>query len=146
MAIEAVFRAGSKTAHTRNVFQHDKCQRLTFSGIELPARYEVHFSNSKDRGFSVACEGGQNGVLIPDALLTTGEYVYGYLHDTSGGTVSETLYTIIIPVTPKPVPVPIQVDSSGTVRSYEIRPEEENLVFKDDLNGIIQSVEDETDG
>lgn len=145
MAIEAVFRGNNTTAYTKNVYQHDKGQMLVISGIDLPEEYEVHFSNTKDFGLSVACKGTSEGVLIPNAFFVNGDYVYAFINSgVSDGTDSKTLYMVTIPVIKRPVSVPVQSSSSGSGIKYEIDEDEENLIITDGFDGTVRaSMEDD---
>ena len=88
--ITASFPSGSRRAYTEAVYQHDKGQYLAFQGIEVLAGKEVHFSNTKDGGISVAVNLQNGKARIPDALLETGDYIYAWLYareikSSSGG-------------------------------------------------------------
>lgn len=84
-----------------SLYQYDYGQTLKIEGLELPAAYEVHFSNSED-GTSITMIGTAAGVDIPDSLLQSGEPIYAYifLHDTEDD--GETEYKIRIPVRTRP--------------------------------------------
>lgn len=64
------------------LFQYDYGQKLILSGVELPANYEVHFSNC-EYGKSKTMLGNSTGVDIPDEYLLSGEdvHVWLFLHD-----------------------------------------------------------------
>lgn len=130
MAVTAHYVEGASTIYTSNLFQHDKGQRLIIDGIELPAEYDVQFSNDKEGGISVACIGNENGVLIPNAFLITGKYIYAYVAIKHGERGYKTGFTVVIPVIPKPVPLQgIPVPENGTI-NYEVDEPAENLSFK----------------
>ena len=137
------------TVYTESVYQHDKNVTIVFEGADLPDEYEVIFSNTKDRGISVSCEGTPAGVLIPDELLSTGEYVYVWVRLVSSSeekTEKSTVASVTIPVIPRPVP--ISVGSTSTkpiINRYEIHPDEEDLEFTGYMNHIINhDMEEET--
>jgi len=100
---------------TRPLYQYDYGQVLKLTGIDLPAAYEVHFSNS-EFGESTTQIGNADGVLIPDAYLQSGADVYVWLYLHSGTEDGETVYKILIPVqkraaiTPEQ-PTPVQQDT-----------------------------------
>jgi hypothetical protein len=79
------------------LFQYDYGQKLVLSGVELPANYEVHFSNC-EYGNSKTMLGNSTGVDIPDEYLLSGEdvHVWLFLHD--GADDGETEYHGIINV------------------------------------------------
>lgn len=102
--VNAVFDGSRRKAITCPLFQYDYGQILKISGIELPASYQVQFSNTEDAGVSKTMLGDADGVQIPDEYLLTGDYIYAfvYLHETEDD--GETEYVIEIPVIRRPVP------------------------------------------
>lgn len=132
-AIHANFSEDAREVYTESVYQHDKGVRLLINGLNLPERYGVQFSNNKDMGFSVALTGTAEGVMIPDAFLSTGEFVYAYVQkQTYEGRF--TTNSIVIPIIPRPVPVFAQVDAKPDVFDYDVEVNEENLIIIDDRN------------
>ena len=95
--VNAVFRGGI-ACRTSPVYQYDYGMILKFHSLDLPSIYEVHFSNTAEDGEAIPVLGNEDGVLIPDELLITGEPVYAwlYLHTTDSD--GETVYSITIPV------------------------------------------------
>lgn len=102
--LNAVFDGSRRKAITCPLFQYDYGQILKIAGIELPASYQVQFSNTEDAGVSKTMLGDADGVQIPDEYLLTGDYIYAfiYLHETEDD--GETEYVIEIPVIRRPVP------------------------------------------
>ena len=105
----------SRSVRTRPLYQWDYGQVLQFE-LDLPVAYEVHFSNEAIGGNSVTQIGDEDGVAIPDALLTTGRAVYAWVYLHVGEDDGETIYSVIIPVAcrPKPTndtPTPVQQDA-----------------------------------
>lgn len=100
----ATFTAGQTeaVADTR-LLQWSYGQVLRLEGLELPATYQVDFSNTEYCGASVPKMGNSEGVQIPNKLLSTGLPVYAFvwLIDATGG---RTQYWVTIPVTPRPAP------------------------------------------
>lgn len=98
--VEAVFNGG-RTVTTRGLFQYDYGQILTFPDLSVPAAYQVQFCSIGDSE-TIEAIGDENGVAIPDELLTRGQMItaYVYLHDTE--TDGETRYTIAIPIATRP--------------------------------------------
>ena len=66
---------GETEITSRSLYQYDYGQYLKFIDIDLPAAYEVHFSN-KITVDSTTSVGNENGVLIPDEYLLSGLPVY----------------------------------------------------------------------
>ena len=131
-------------AYTESVYQHDKNVTMVFEGADLPEKYEVIFSDRKDRGISIACEGTGSGVLIPNELLSTGEYVYAWVRLVNEDE-KTTVYSVTIPVIPRPVPIPVQTstDTIPIITNYEIDPEDENLSFTGVFNDILNNSKEE---
>lgn len=96
MAINAEFNDDSKRVYTKSVYQYDKSQVLTISGIDLPEEYEAHISNSVNGEMAFICHGNTNGIVIPDEAFVSGNYVYVWIYaeDT-------TMLEIVIPVIPR---------------------------------------------
>ena len=101
--VNAVF-GGSKETITRKIRQWDYGMLLVFSGLELPQAYEVHFSNTEFSGNAKTQIGDENGVIIPDEYLTTGEPVYAWLYLHTGADDGETVYSVKIPVVKRAMP------------------------------------------
>lgn len=87
----------------QKLYQYDYGQILKLTGIDLPALYEVHFSNS-ERGTSTTGIGTADGVEIPDQyLLNAGKlYVWLYTHTTEDD--GETELGFWIPIIPRAQP------------------------------------------
>ena len=101
--VTAVFARG-RSAKTEGIFQWDHGMILRFEGIELPDTYEVHFADEPSLGSAVTEIGTAAGVVIPDALLETGRYVYAWIYLHAGADDGETVYRVEIPVRPRPKP------------------------------------------
>ena len=93
-----------KMTRTRQLYQYDYGQILRFKGIELPATYTVHFSNQQIGGEAVKQVGNADGVLIPDAMLISGQNVYAWVFLHVGADDGETMYAVTIPVQQRPRP------------------------------------------
>jgi hypothetical protein len=147
MVLVAQIYDRESTTYTESVYQHDKNVTLVFQGVDLPEKYEVIFSDRKERGISISCEGnGVSGVLIPDQLLSTGDYVYAWVCETDEETGRMTRCPVVIPVIPRPVPIPIQKGSGEDVpiiTNYDIDPENENLSFTGYFNNILDNNKEE---
>ena len=96
-----------RVVYSEPLYQYDYGQKLVLEGVNLPASYEVHFSNF-EHGESVTQIADSTGVTIPDMLLTSGQriFVWVYLHDTE--TDGETVYKGIIPVNGRAKPTDVE--------------------------------------
>lgn len=100
---------------TAPIYQYDYGQKLVFDGFDLPAAFEVHFSNGLDEDTTTQI-GADNTVDIPDAYLLTGKNISAWIFLHTGADDGETEYYIEIPVTEraKPTnlePTPVQQDA-----------------------------------
>lgn len=101
---------------TTPLYQYDYGQVLKFDGVTLPEVYEVHFSNSAQKGTARSVIGTPDGVLIPDEFLLTGEPIYAWIFLHEGENDGATEYMAMIPVNRRPQPVygtptPVQQDA-----------------------------------
>ena len=140
MTLQAEIFENNSTTYTKSLYQHDKNVTLVFEGIDLPEKYTVHFSNYKDAGnISISYVGTAEGVKIPDELLSTGHYVYAWVCGGEGDTGENTIYQVVIPVIPRPAPIPVQTSTVPIITDYEITADDENLSFTGILNDLIQN-------
>ena len=93
--IRAVVGGGRYTT-TAPITKEDHGIYLQIEGVELPASYEVDFSNSRKDGESVTMIGDENGVLIPTQFIATGKDVFAFLYHV-GADYGKTVYTFCIP-------------------------------------------------
>lgn len=105
----------SRRVKTASLYQYDYGQVLRFLGICLPDVYEVHFSNADGGGTAYTVLGNADGVMIPDALLATGNTVHAWIFLHDAATDGETEYKVEIPVIRRPKvtdaePTPVQQD------------------------------------
>ena len=133
-ALEVHCDSSSSTTYTQTLSQHDRHVRLIITGLDLPAKFGVDFSNGREDGIAVSRTGTSEGVMIPDAFLSTGKYVYAFVKIPVGDNGRVTVHTIVIPVLPKPVPVLMQVNEQPDTFDYDVDEDEENLIFIDDRN------------
>lgn len=87
-------------------WQYDYGQVAVFEDIELDEIFEVHFSNTKDKGLASVHLGENNRCEVPAGYFMTGLPIYGwvYVHPTLGS--GETEYSFVIPVKTRPEPSP----------------------------------------
>ena len=99
--IQATFDGFFKTC-TEPAWFIDHGMELSISGIDLPAEFECHFSNS--RSVAAKRQIGENGVVtIPDEYFLSNAaqiFCWIYLHPTVDSGVTE--YEIVIPLRPRP--------------------------------------------
>lgn len=94
---------GKTSIESKPLYQYDYGQIIKFVDLELPASYEVHFSNFL-KGTSITKLGTVNGVAIPDSVLQTGLPVYVWIYLHVGQNDGETEYMVTIPVIPRAEP------------------------------------------
>ena len=87
---------GGKYTTTAPIMKEDYGIYLQIEGVDLPASYEVDFSNSRTGGDSVTMIGDENGVLIPTQFIATGKDVFAFLYHV-GADYGKTVYTFCIP-------------------------------------------------
>lgn len=75
---------GHLHAVTDPLWRYDEGMRLQFEGVDLPAAYQVHFSNEKD-GDAIPVYGDETGAEIPYELLEDGYNVYAWVYVTGDG-------------------------------------------------------------
>lgn len=106
---------GKTSCKTAPLYQYDYGQVLQITGVDLPQAYEVHFGNAP-RGESTTQIGNADGVIIPDAYLTSGSPIYAWIYLHAGNDDGETEYVITIPVNKRAAitnqePTPVQQDA-----------------------------------
>ena len=93
--IRAVVGGGRYTT-TAPIMKEDYGIILKIENLELPASYEVDFSNSRKGGDSVTVIGDESGVLIPTQFIKDGKDVFAFLYWV-GADYGKTVYTFCIP-------------------------------------------------
>lgn len=111
-----VYFDDANRARTEPLYQWDYGQILQFPGLTLPTAYEAQFSNAPAGGETITSIGDEDGVLIPDEFLTTGQNVYCWIFLHTGEDDGESEYYITIPVQKRPEPsdqepTPVQQDA-----------------------------------
>lgn len=119
----------TKFATTAPQWRYNHGQRLRFENVELPATYEVHFSNSLT-GEAKTSLGDADGVLLPQEYFIPGSDIYAWVYvtdETSGITIRQ----VRIPISEKALPVDQDLD-----------PEEVTIVDQivARLNAAIQEI------
>ena len=102
--ITVTFAAGkTRAVAAKPLYQWAYGQKLVFSGLDLPASYQVDFSNFEYAGTSIPQVGGADGVTVPVGVLDTGRDVYAFVwvQDENAGRIE---YCAEIPVIPCPEP------------------------------------------
>ena len=80
----------------RPIVKEDYGLYLKIEGLELPATYEVDFSNSEHNGTSVTMIGNADGVLIPNQFISSGKDVFAFLYHV-GEDYGRTIFKFRIP-------------------------------------------------
>ena len=93
--IRAVVGGGRYTT-TAPLMKEDHGIYLRIEGIDLPATYEIDFSNDRNSGTSVTMIGNADGVLIPSQFIKTGRDIFAFLYHV-GEDYGKTVYTFCIP-------------------------------------------------
>lgn len=94
-----------KSTTTAERYQWDYGQVLRIEGINLPHSFQTHFSNQPRVGTAKTFIGTDGAVEIPDEYIITGKTIYAWIFLHESGTDGETVYSITIPVIPRPKPV-----------------------------------------
>ena len=93
--IRAVVGGGRYTT-TAPLMKEDHGIYLKIEGIDLPATYEIDFSNERKEGTSVTMIGNSDGALIPTQFIKSGKDVFAFLYHV-GEDYGKTVYTFCIP-------------------------------------------------
>ena len=100
--ITATFTGTSLETYTAPAYQYDVGMSIKFVGLELPANYEVHFSNQVDGGESQTVIGTSDTVAIPDSKFTYGANIYAFVYIVDDETSGYTVYRATIPIKQRP--------------------------------------------
>lgn len=100
--ITATFTGTSLETYTAPAYQYDVGMSIKFVGLELPANYEVHFSNQVDGGESTTVIGTSDTVSIPDTAFTSGAYIYAFVYIVDEETSGYTVCRATIPIKKRP--------------------------------------------
>ena len=93
--IRAVVGGGRYTT-TAPIMKEDYGIILKIENLELPASYEVDFSNDRKEGTSVTMIGNADGVLIPQQFIKSGKDIYAFYYHV-GEDFGKTTYIFHIP-------------------------------------------------
>ena len=95
-----------QVVYTKKVYQYDRGIYVHVEGLELPEKYQAHFSDSQDNTISISKNVTGPDILIPDTFLRTGKYVYIWLYladtDDESNNFGISIAQIIVPVEPRP--------------------------------------------
>lgn len=99
------------------VYQWDKNHTLEIRGLSLPSTPEIHFTNdSMDHAIARKATVDNTGVItveVPNSLFHSALDIDVYICIYENLT-RKTLYTLVIPVTPRPKPLNYQIADDGT--------------------------------
>lgn len=87
---------GGRYTKTAPIMKEDHGIYLKIEGIDLPATYEIDFSNDRESGTSVTMIGNADGVLIPQQFIKTGKDIYAFFYHV-GEDFGKTTYIFHIP-------------------------------------------------
>ena len=87
---------GGRYTVTAPIVKEDYGLYLKIEGLELPATYEVDFSNSEHNGTSVTMIGNADGVLIPRQFIDSGKDIFAFLYHV-GADYGRTIFKFRIP-------------------------------------------------
>lgn len=87
---------GGRYTVTAPIVKEDYGLYLKIEGLELPATYEVDFSNDEHSGSSVTMIGNADGVLIPSQFIKSGKDVFAFLYHV-GEDYGRTIFKFRIP-------------------------------------------------
>lgn len=108
---------GKETQVVSNpLYQYDYGQKVRIFGLDLPAHYEVHFSNY-EHGDATTVLASLNEFDIPDMYLQSGRDVYVWIYLHAGNSDGETEYQITIPILKRAKPT-----------DEEPTPEEQSII------------------
>lgn len=129
--INATFcEGGGNVVYTKRVYQYSRGQKLRISGIALPEKYQVHFSNSEHDGVAAAIWASGSDVDIPNVYFETGNYIYIWISAADDlGKYQSPEYMAIIPVEKRPAILKVDSESGGLVVDAELDEEEHTLIF-----------------
>ena len=130
--IYATFKEGSKdVVYTKKSFQYNRGVKLRISGIALPEKYQVHFSNDETRGVSTALWVSGSDVSIPDAYFETGDYIYVWIAFAEDGRYSTVTssYTVVIAIEKRPAILQVEGTGGLVIDAHMDETDDHLLVF-----------------
>ena len=130
--VYATFKEGSgNVVYTKKQVQHDRGVTLRISGIALPEKYQVHFSNDERRGVASALWVSGSDISIPDAYFETGDYIYIWIYMAADGKTltGSSEYQVIIPIEKRPAILQVSSDGGGLVINADLDAEDHTLIF-----------------
>lgn len=123
----------SDVVYTKRSHQYNRGVKLCVSGVALPEKYQVHFSNNESKGVTAALWVSGNDIPIPDAYFETGDYIHIWIYFVQEGKSSPgmSMYRVIIPIEKRPAILDVIDSSGGTVINANLDEETHTLVFHD---------------
>lgn len=100
--VSAVFAEGCTRIQTLPIYQYDYGQMLVIDGLDLPAAFQVHFSNDPLGNESIERIGTNGRAWIPNDLLRSGDPVFCFIFLHEGNGNGTTVYRADIPVMVRP--------------------------------------------
>ena len=130
--IYAYFQDTDKTTiYTKTAYQYDRGVKLRLSGIPLPEKYQIHFSNSETEGVATARWVSGSELSIPDAYFETGDYIHVWIYTAQDGTymTGSSDYHVIIPIEKRPAILRVNDTSGGLVINADLDESDHSLIF-----------------
>lgn len=143
---EVTFRPGKRhNIADPPLWQYDHGQVLKFEDLELPAVYEVQFSNEPFKGKAKPQVGGPDGVEIPDEYFLSGASIHAWLYLHAGDSDGGVEYHVEIPINRKPERVeeeftPVQQDFGEQTIAALSRISEEVGTARDETIEAAESI------
>ena len=128
----ATFKEGkSDVVYTKKTYQHNRGVKLRISGVALPEKYQVHFSNDESKGVTAALWVSGSDIPIPDAYFESGDYIHVWIYFTEDGKNASgmSMYRVIIPIEKRPAILIVSGTSGGMVVDAELDNEDHTLIF-----------------
>lgn len=128
----ATFKEGqSDVVYTKKTYQHNRGVKLRISGVALPEKYQVHFSNDENAGVATALWVSGSDVLIPDAYFESGDYVHVWIAFAADGKYADvrSMYKVVIPVERRPAILQVDGSSGLVIDAHMSDTEDHMLVF-----------------
>lgn len=135
--LNAVFPDNVDEITVHGLTQWDKGQQLKITLSSLPASFEVHFANKREKEAYVVEGTASNGVgtiKIPNILLTKPADAIAWIFETDGEEIGETVATIQLPMKKRAKP-----------SDYVYTESELKIVNYQELSDRLDSVEEEVD-
>ena len=131
--VNATFKPESgNVVYTKKQYQYNRNTKLRISGIALPEKYQVHFSNGEEQGVAAALWVSGSDISIPDAFFETGDYIHVWIcfaEDDKDGGACKSEYKVVIPIERRPAILRVDSNSGGLVINARLDNDDHTLIF-----------------